>query len=49
MITAKISRSFHCLNCQSAPMSILRAAFFFDHEIARRARKEIGTANDESA
>jgi hypothetical protein len=28
MTTAKISRSFHCMNCQSEPMSILRAAFF---------------------
>jgi len=28
MIAAKISRSFHCLNCQSEPMSIVYAAFF---------------------
>jgi hypothetical protein len=28
MIAAKTSRSFHRLNCQSKPMSILRAAFF---------------------
>jgi len=28
MIAAKISRSFHCLNCQSEPMSIVCAAFF---------------------
>jgi hypothetical protein len=28
MIAAKISRSFHCLNCQGEPISILSAAFF---------------------
>jgi len=28
MIAAKISRCFHCLNCQSEPMSIVCAAFF---------------------
>jgi hypothetical protein len=49
MIAAKISRAFHCMNCQSEPMSILRAAFFFDREFARRAREDIGRANDECA